>query len=97
MSQIREDVLHCEADEAYEALSVLLGDDQYFFNERYMNTWIYSHVNRRPGLLDAAVFAYTWTILDKLGDSHLAAMIKNYDNIVNHAHNVKNAAYLKQE
>ena len=35
MGEIRGDVLYAEADEGYAALSTLLGNDRYFFNERY--------------------------------------------------------------
>ena len=35
MGEIRGDTLYAEADEAYAALSTLLGNDAYFFNERY--------------------------------------------------------------
>ena len=48
---------------------------------------------RRPGLLDSAVFAYTWTVLDKLGDSSLASIIKKFDNLVRHADNLKHRVY----
>lgn len=35
MSEIREDVIYAEAEEAYAALSTLLGQDKYFFNQEY--------------------------------------------------------------
>ncbi|MCJ1356278.1 MAG: hypothetical protein MMC33_006272 [Icmadophila ericetorum] len=46
-----EKIYTCAA-EAFEALSTLLGDDEYFFGAE------------GPGLLDAAVFAYTHLLLD---------------------------------
>jgi hypothetical protein len=36
LSDIRPDVLLAEAVEGYAALSTLLGDSMYFFNERYL-------------------------------------------------------------
>lgn len=48
---------------------------------------------RRPGLLDAAVFAYTWTVLLKLRDGELARIIKKFDNLVRHANHLKQAVY----
>lgn len=44
--------LYAEARNAFEALETLLGDDEWFFG------------TQTPGLFDAAVFAYTWLILD---------------------------------
>jgi hypothetical protein len=35
LSEVDGDVLHAEAEEGYAALSVLLGDDIYFFSDRY--------------------------------------------------------------
>lgn len=49
--------------------------------------------NRRPGILDAAVFAYTWTVLNKLEDSNLATIIKNYNNLVQHAKIIHSLLY----
>lgn len=48
---------------------------------------------RRAGLLDMAVFAYIWTVLDKLGESNLASIIKKYPNLVKHADYIKQLAY----
>lgn len=42
-----------EAEKAFEALSELLGDDEYFFSQE------------EPGLFDASVFAYTHLLLDE--------------------------------
>jgi metaxin len=50
---INADVLYKEADEAFAALEMLLGDDTWFFG------------NERPGLFDASVFAYTHLLLDE--------------------------------
>jgi metaxin len=46
------DDLYSEADKAFEALSILLG----------ANTWFFGH--ERPALFDASVFAYTHLLLD---------------------------------
>lgn len=55
-SVINEEVLYAEAEEAFAALEMLLGKDEWFFN------------NATPGLFDASVFAYTHLLLDnKLG------------------------------
>ena len=35
MSEIREDVIYTEAEEGYAALSTLLGQDKYFFNQEH--------------------------------------------------------------
>jgi len=48
---------------------------------------------RRPGLLDAAVFAYTWTVLIKLREGELAGIIKRFDNLVRHANRLKQTVY----
>lgn len=69
------DDLMAEAKNSFEALSVLLGDDTYFFGRE------------APGLFDASVFAYTHLILDeKLGWNHnpLEMHLKRYANLVQH-------------
>jgi len=81
LSDIRPEVLLAEAEEGYAALSTLLGESMYFFNER------------RPGLLDSAVFAYTWTVLDGLGETGLASIIRKFDNLVRHADNLRRRVY----
>ncbi|KAL9592304.1 MAG: hypothetical protein Q9179_006854 [Wetmoreana sp. 5 TL-2023] len=48
------DALYRESDNAFSAVSELLGDNDWFFGEDM------------PGLLDAAVFAYTHLLLDEL-------------------------------
>lgn len=47
------DALYRASDEAFSALSVLLGDNEWFFGEE------------EAGLMDASVFAYTHLLLDK--------------------------------
>ncbi|EED21560.1 mitochondrial outer membrane protein (Sam35), putative [Talaromyces stipitatus ATCC 10500] len=68
-------VLEADADNAFEALSVLLGDNDYFFNRI------------QPGLFDANVFAYTHLILDEsMGWKYnqLAHSLSKYDNLLRH-------------
>lgn len=38
ISEIRGDVLYLEAEEAYGALSTLLGDNKFFFNEKCLHS-----------------------------------------------------------
>jgi len=71
--------LEAEADNAFEALSTLLGDNEYFFNRR------------TPGLFDASVFAYTHLLLDSnMGWKHnrLAQLLRKYRNLVQHRDNL---------
>jgi hypothetical protein len=94
LSEIREDVIYAEAEEGYSALSTLLGEHKYFFNERCV-CFLEGTNCRRPGLLDAAVFAYTWTVLDKLGQSSLATIINKYENLVHHSRTLHSLVYLR--
>jgi metaxin len=67
--------LEADADNAFGALSTLLGSEEYFFNRS------------QPGLFDANVFAYTYLILDdSLGWKYnrLAHLLSKYDNLVRH-------------
>ncbi|KAL1969416.1 hypothetical protein VTN77DRAFT_8854 [Rasamsonia byssochlamydoides] len=67
--------LEAEAANAFEALSTLLGDGDYFFNRS------------SPGLFDASVFAYTHLILDeKMGWKHnrLARVLLKHERLVRH-------------
>ena len=67
--------LEAEADKAFQALSVLLGKGEHFFDRP------------NPGLLDASMFAYTYLILDeKMGwkQNRLGKVLKKYDNLVQH-------------
>ena len=64
-----------DAEEAFEALSTLLGEDDYFFS------------STEPTLFDASVFAYTCLILDEeLGWKHnpLQESLAKHDNLVRH-------------
>lgn len=67
--------LYSEADKAFEALSTLLGDDEWFFD------------NEKPALFDASVFAYTHLLLDnKLGwkEEKLCRALRQRENLVQH-------------
>ncbi|EME50122.1 hypothetical protein DOTSEDRAFT_85352 [Dothistroma septosporum NZE10] len=68
------DLVH-DAEEAFEALSVLLGDEDWFFGLV------------EPSLFDASVFAYTCLILDRnMGWKHnpLIEILAKHDNLVQH-------------
>ncbi|EPS25220.1 hypothetical protein POX_c03623 [Penicillium oxalicum] len=67
--------LEGDAQNAFEALSTLLAEDEHFFGRP------------NPGLFDAAVFAYTHLILDEgMGWKHnrLAQMLRQHANLVQH-------------
>lgn len=69
--------LFSEADKAFEALSTLLGEDDWFFG------------NEKPALFDASVFAYTHLLLDEsLGwkEQKLNRALKRRVNLVQHRH-----------
>ena len=68
-----------DTEKAWEALSELLGDDDYFFAEE------------DPGLFDAGVFAYTHLLLSESlewKDRRLSNGLSNYNNLVEHSHRV---------
>ncbi|CZR53245.1 related to mitochondrial outer membrane protein (Sam35) [Phialocephala subalpina] len=74
-SIIDTDDLYSEADKAFEALSILLGDDSWFFG------------NDKPALFDASVFAYTQLLLDdSMGwkEKKLCRALRTRDNLVQH-------------
>lgn len=69
------EALFREAEKAFEALSELLGDKNYFFSQD------------TPGLFDASVFAYTHSLLDEgMGwlDTRLQKTLRRYGNLVEH-------------
>jgi metaxin len=75
VSHIREDELYLEAENAFLALSTLLGEDGHFFGKD------------KPTLFDASVFAYNHLLLDEsLGwqNTRLADSLRNMDNLVQH-------------
>ncbi len=74
-SVIDVDDLYSEADKAFEALSILLGEDQWFFG------------GEEPTLFDASVFAYTCLLLcGMMGwkEKRMVRMIRTRQNLVEH-------------
>jgi len=74
-SIIDTDDLYSEADKAFEALSILLGGNRWFFN------------SKTPGLFDASVFAYTHLLLDGNLDwreQKLCRALRSKENLVQH-------------
>ena len=76
-SIINDETLYNQADEAFAALEMLLGKDDWFFGAK------------RPGLFDASVFAYTHLLLvDSLGkgwvDTRLRDALKERKRLVTH-------------
>lgn len=91
--RINEAQIMRDADEAFAALSVLLGDEDWFFHQPADGQ------NRpasdgKPGLFDASMFAYTYLILDssRAGGEPLMSWMENplkeslqkYENLVRH-------------
>ena len=72
---IDAEALYRDGDKALEALAELLGDDEFFFGEK------------RPGLFDASVFAYTHIFLDEGLDwkqKRLQEALGQFGNLVEH-------------
>ncbi|TVY43727.1 Metaxin [Lachnellula subtilissima] len=72
---IDTDDLYSEADKAFEALSILLGEDSWFFG------------TSQPTLFDASIFAYTQLLLDdELGwqEKKLCRALRRRANLVQH-------------
>ena len=68
--------LYAKADEAFQSLSTLLGEDKFFFAQS------------TPGLFDASLFAYTQIILDNQlnwKSPALKVALQNHDNLVQHS------------
>lgn len=64
-----------DAQEAFQAMATLLGDEKWFFGQA------------NPGLFDASVFAYTHNILDEsLGWKYnfLDDLVRKHENLVQH-------------
>lgn len=78
-SIIDADDLYSEADKAFEALSILLGEDDWFFGVQ------------GPRLFDACVFAYTHLLLeegfgggDGWREGRLGRALRRRGNLVQH-------------
>ncbi|KAL8794238.1 MAG: hypothetical protein Q9195_003192 [Heterodermia aff. obscurata] len=70
------ELLYRSAEQAWKALSELLGDSRFFFEEE------------TPGLFDASVFAYTHLLLSyslQWRDARLANGLAKHDNLVDHS------------
>ncbi|KAF2725840.1 hypothetical protein K431DRAFT_238014 [Polychaeton citri CBS 116435] len=84
-STIVESELLRNADEAFSALSVLLGEDEYFFGQQ------------GPGLFDASLFAYTHLILSDDAISwktnRLGEVLKKYSNVMRHQQRITELYY----
>jgi hypothetical protein len=91
MGDITPEVIYSEAEDAFAALSTLLRNDTYFFGERYHPQGVTE--SSRPGLLDAGVFAYVWTVFANLGQSDIAKIINKHENIVDHANRLNLLVY----
>lgn len=68
------------ADKAFEALSTLLGDDDFFFGYE------------KPGLFDANVFAYTHLLASdqmEWKNTTMKGYFTQYDNLVGHRHRLE--------
>lgn len=69
------DVLLKEAEEAFGALSQLLGEKEWFFGAE------------KPGLFDASVFAYLHLMMDeglRWGHNPLAEGLRRFENLAGH-------------
>jgi metaxin len=83
---INDETLYNQADEAFAALEMLLGKDDWFFGAK------------RPGLFDASVFAYTHLLLDdSLGkgwvDTRLRDVLKERKRLVTHRERIVTAYF----
>lgn len=73
-----------DAQDAFEALSTLLGDDTWFFG------------TQKAGLFDASVFAYTQLLLDEeMGweQNLLGEVLREFENLVRHRDSIVQAYY----
>jgi metaxin len=67
--------LYAQAEQAFQALSTLLADSQFFFGQT------------TPGLFDASLFAYSQIILDdnlNFGNPTLKLALQQHENLVQH-------------
>jgi metaxin len=76
--------IYSEASKAFEALSTLLGENEWFFNQE------------GPGLFDASVFAYTHLLLDnQIGwkNNELGEALSKRGNLVRHRERILRGWY----
>jgi metaxin len=67
--------LETDAENAFDALSTLLSEDEFFFGRT------------TPGIFDASVFAYTHLLLDESMHwkyNRLGQLLRRHPNLVNH-------------
>ena len=86
-ARVDAEAIYQGSDKAFEALSELLGDEDYYFGEK------------KPGLFDASVFAYTNVILDEgldWKDTRMVEGLLTYSNLVEHRERIS-GAYFQQE
>jgi len=85
-ARIDVEAIYLGSDKAFGALSELLGDESYYFGER------------KPGLFDASVFAYTNVILDEglnWKDTRMVNGLRRYSNLVEHRERIFEAYFEK--
>lgn len=83
-ARIDAEAIQQGSDKAFGALSELLGDEDYYFGEK------------KPGLFDASVFAYTNVLLDESldwKDTRMVDGLKRYSNLVEHRHRIYEAYF----
>lgn len=76
--------LYSDADDAFSALSILLGNNTWFFDAE------------KPSLFDASVFAYTHLLLDQgMGwkEDKLPATVRRRENLVKHRDHILSTYY----
>lgn len=81
---IRPNELFDDAQNAFQALSTLLGQQHWFFD------------GSKPGMFDAAVFSYTHLLLDlpfHSQESQLKSIVANYDNLIAHRDRILSQYY----
>ncbi|KAG8526720.1 uncharacterized protein KY384_008149 [Bacidia gigantensis] len=87
-SVIDVEALYREAQSAFSAISELLGNDQYFFNEE------------RAGLFDAAVFAYSNILLDEKmqwAERRLVEALAKWPNLVRHRDRILRTYFIAEK
>ena len=83
-THIDEDDLYAEAQKAFQALSILLGNEEFFF------------ALEQPGLFDASVFAYTHLLLDsslRWQNKRMVDALRRHKNLVEHRRRILEAHF----